>query len=990
MAAALLTLSAVAAGAQINAPGNPGDLLRSSLMLADHNYAGASTQARVADPAALTPTQAEEAAWTEAASAVHLDVARAKKLLKEFIAKYGASPRRQMAHLLLGDCLLATESAEAALAEYTKIDPSGFNASQSADYAYHKAYALLWTDRSDEASRLFAEAAADKRYASASRFYQGYIAYCSGDYARAKTLFGSVNRAEAPGNMADYYLMQIEYKQGDTDAALALARNLLARNEVAPEFTAEAARIAGEITYNTDRRQALAYLRQYASVAAEPELSALYLLGAAEFEAGNFAAAVKSLEPVANAETPDAMAQSALLYIGQALMADGNVDAALMAFDRALHMDFDDGVREAAYYNYAVAKARGARMPFGSSSVIFEEFLNRYPTGRYASRVQEFLVDGYLTDQNYDAALASINRMKNPGDKVLAAKQKVLYAVGTRALAASDNARALDMLRQAEALGRFDRATAALTALSLGQALYRAGDSKGAAEQFKKYLAEAPTAEVNRPLAQYDLGYALFALKDYKGAGESFSKFFAKPGTFGPEVKADALNRLADTKYYANDFAAASKFYGQAFDLKPEVGDYPLFQQAVIKGYNNNQKGKIADINRLLELFPTSSLVPDALLEMTEAYIRMGDNRSAIATYKRLTDEYPATEQGRRGYLQMALTMVNNGDRQAGLDAYRQVVKLYPTSDEARIAIDELKRLAAEDGNLGDFARWLATVKNAPQLDVAEADRLTFDAAEKAWLTRGDSSRLQQYLLEFPAGASRAQALAYIMEEADDADRYADALTFASEITDKYPDSRLAEKALDVKARSLHALGRGSEALEAWTQLEGRASNPLTINTARIGIMRVARDLADHPRVIAAADALLASSTTGSEVRNEAIFSRAQSLDLTGKTAQAREGWLEIAGDTDDLYGAKSAFALAQSYFDGGDTALAQQRVEDLIDSATPHTYWLARAFILLSDIYAAQGKKYEAREYLNSLRENYPGSETDIIEMIDSRRKKL
>ena len=60
--------------------------------------------------------------------------------------------------------------------------------------------------------------------------------------------------------------------------------------------------------------------------------------------------------------------------------------------------------------------------------------------------------------------------------------------------------------------------------------------------------------------------------------------------------------------------------------------------------------------------------------------------------------------------------------------------------------------------------------------------------------------------------------------------------------------------------------------------------------------------------------------------------------------------------------------------------------MEQLINSGTSHTYWLARAFIVLSDVYAAEGKSFEAREYLQSLRENYPGKEPDIKEMIDKR----
>ena len=81
---------------------------------------------------------------------------------------------------------------------------------------------------------------------------------------------------------------------------------------------------------------------------------------------------------------------------------------------------------------------------------------------------------------------------------------------------------------------------------------------------------------------------------------------------------------------------------------------------------------------------------------------------------------------------------------------------------------------------------------------------------------------------------------------------------------------------------------------------------------------------------------------------------------------------------------------MAQNYFDSGMTDKAKTAVESLTASGTPHSYWLARGFILLSDIYASQDKKFEAHEYLNALRENYPGSESDIFMMIDSRLSSL
>ncbi|MDE7458668.1 MAG: tetratricopeptide repeat protein, partial [Muribaculaceae bacterium] len=162
------------------------------------------------------------------------------------------------------------------------------------------------------------------------------------------------------------------------------------------------------------------------------------------------------------------------------------------------------------------------------------------------------------------------------------------------------------------------------------------------------------------------------------------------------------------------------------------------------------------------------------------------------------------------------------------------------------------------------------------------------------------------------------------------------------------------------------------------------------LNAARAGIMRAARDLGNYEALAAAAAALLASSTIGSEDKNEAIFSKALALSETGNAGEARQLWESISPMTDDLYGAKSALYLAQSYFDTGMTDKAKTAVEALTGSGTPHSYWLAKGFILLSDIYASEGKTFEAREYLNALRENYPGNEADIFMMIDSRLSSL
>ena len=159
------------------------------------------------------------------------------------------------------------------------------------------------------------------------------------------------------------------------------------------------------------------------------------------------------------------------------------------------------------------------------------------------------------------------------------------------------------------------------------------------------------------------------------------------------------------------------------------------------------------------------------------------------------------------------------------------------------------------------------------------------------------------------------------------------------------------------------------------------------LRDARLGMMRTAMDLSKYAEAVAAADKLLASTAANSPAdMAEVKFTRAMANDRLGNHDEAYADWTALAANPSDLYGAKSAYYMGQSLFDRGQTAKAKTVADALISSDTPHSYWLARGFVLYSDILRKEGNEFEANEYLKSLRSNYPGTEADIFQMIDSR----
>lgn len=986
--AALGVGAVVTLSAQINSSDAPGYFARGTAMFDDDNYVGAVTQLRQSedDSRMLTPDEQMLAQRMIALSAMHSgDFDRAEQLLRQWLHTWGASILRQDVTMSVGDCLFQRSYADA-LKVYETVDAAALSRTRGDELLYRKAFCYIKLAEWSRGQQLYEQlSAGGGEYASAARFYLAYIAYAQHDYAKARNLFEALDKNTPPSDMADYYLSQIYYHDGLYDRALTYARSLLRKKTtVGGAFVAEANRIAGESLYMLDKPEdALPYLRKYVADTAEPAISALYILGLAEYADGNYAAAVKSLRPV-TAEN-SSMGQNAYVYVGQSLMRQGDTDGAILAFDRALKMDYDDSARENAFYNYAVAKFGGGNVPFGSAVATFEEFLQKYPNSRYAPEVSKYIIAGYLSDNNPERALQSINSLRMPSNAALTAKQQILYTLGVRSLGADNIADAILRLTQAESLSRFNATVGAETNMALGEAFLRNDEPQRAVDYLTKYLA-GPTQSDNEPVAYYDLGYARMALRQYEAAKQAFGNVVQRPRRIGDAAVADSWARIGDCLYYNKQWAEAADAYSRAYGIMPSAGDYPMFQQAVMLGYAGDFAGKLALLDKMLRQFPSSSLLPDALLEATEAQMRLGHTADAIETWHRLIDAYPATAQGRQAYLQLAMTLQTIGRTDEAVEVYRALISKYPTGDEAMQAAEAYKHIAAENGRLAEFADFMAGVDNAPAVDPTELDRLAFDAAESSYLKNGEVTGLRDYMARHSDGAFAMQACEYLLEEADRANNKDEVYTYACMLTDRWPDNAAAENAYALRAAAEYDRGDGEAALYSWKQLERRASTPAASNEARLGIMRVARDMGRADDLLQAAEAVLASSTLGAEDKTEASFSRALAFRMKGDNRAAIEGWRELAPLTNHQYGAKSAVYLAETLLDNSDRKGAVEAARALIDSGTPHAYWLGRAFIVLSDAYRAMGKTYEADEYLKALRENYPGTEADIFAAIEQR----
>lgn len=985
-AAAALAASPMASAVGPNSPGASGYFDRGIAMFRNGNFNGCIDQLNYMRNLSPTPAQSETADYYLALASLYIGDDEALDLLTRFLDTYPASALRPDAKAAIGEFYLTRANYAEALAWLTDVNPDALSLTGADKLCYNTAYCYLMLGDLDRARTLFGRVSADCELAHASRFYLAYIAYSDGDYRLARQLFGSVDSSRAPGNTADYYLAQIDFMDREYSAALNRAQKALSRGGI-DGFTPELNRIAGESLYHLDRTaEAIPYLERYAAGVESPQPTALYMLGVSEFKAGNYKAAIDRLRHVT--DEANAMGQSAYLYLGNALVKEGNADGAIMAFENAYRLDYDPDVTETAFYNFIAARMDGGRVPFGNSVNLLEQFLNRYPNSRYATQVRESLVSGYMSGNDYESALRILDNINNPSAEMLQTRQKVEFALGTTLYKNGETARALKMFTAAASSRNPDPTVTRQAILWKANCLYDLGRWDEAANDYQQFLRLAPASDPNTTLARYNLAYTRLEQERYADALSGFERL-ADAADVSPAMRADVYNRAADCLYYGGNYAKAADHYRKAYSLNPDAGDYALYRIAMMKGMERDYQGKLSGLDELIERFPTSAMVPAALLEKAETYAAQSRSDDAIATYRRLVEQYPSTSYARGGYLQLAITYLNTGKTDNAINAYKHVITAYPSSEEAAVAVDDLKRIYASQGRLSELASFVNSVSGAPRIDPSELDAAEFRSAEEAYSDGGSTARLQAYLQAYPRGEYAAQALYYLAESADAAGRRDEAIAYASRVIDGHPHAEVAEDALLIRARNEATADRKPEALDSYLRLESMASTPANLTRARFGIMETALEMEDYPRVIDATEKLLATSATSGAEMRQVKYARAVALSHSADSSEAISLWTELSADPSDEAGVRSAVLLGEALLRNGDAAQARKVADALINANPSQQYWLARGFIVLSDALRAQGETFEADEYLKSLKSNYPGDEADIFQMIEARLKK-
>ena len=913
------------------------------------------------------------------------------ELLEAYLREYPDSRHANRIESMMASIYFEEGKYQEAIALYRSCDLDALADKERDEAALKLATAYLKVGDLEEAKVWFTLVKDVSAKHQADAVYNlGYIDYVEGRYDAALKAFTSLQRDDEYAALVPYYIGEIHLLRGEYKQADEVAADYL-RHFAGHKDEAEMMRVQGEARYGLkDYMGAVSSLEGYVNVVASPQRKAMYELGMSYYHTGAYLKATEMLGRTTMVQ--DALAQNANLHMGLAYLQLKERNQARMAFEQASIGDYDKAVKEQALYNYALCIHETSYSPFAESVTVFERFLNEFPDSRYRERVNDYLVETYMNTRSYDAALKSIAKISKPGPRIMEAKQKILFRLGTQAFANARFAEALQYFNRSLEVGQYNPSVKADAYYWRGEANYRLENYKNAGQDLRRYLELASNKRSQEyGLALYNLGYTDFKLKNYGSALNWFSRFVSEGVNDNKQVLADAYNRMGDCNFYARKFDDARRSYDKAEQVDPSLGDYSLYQEGFVKGLQRDYTGKIQTLNQLITNYPQSQYIDDALYEQGRAFVQLEDNANAIERFQLLVKNFPQSNMARRAANEVGLLYYQDDKYPEAIAAYKNVIKNYPGSEEARLAQRDLKSIYIDLNKVDEYADFASTIPGGANFDVNERDSLTYVAAERVYM-RGEMAEARnsfvRYLQTFPEGAFSLNANYYIGLIDYNGRNYESASAHLNKVLE-YPDNKYSEEAMMMSADMAYQSKDYARSLGLYKLLKDRTSTPERRQLAATGMLRSAAMSGNGEETILAATAILADAKVAPELENEARHYRSKALVEANQMQHAAADWEALAKDTRNVYGAEAKYRLAQYLFDAGKTAEAEKEVLDYLEVSTPHTYWLARGFVLLSDIYAKLDRKLEARQYLLSLKQNYQADD-DIAGMIESRLQNL
>ncbi len=807
----------------------------------------------------------------------------------------------------------------------------------------------------------------ESKYSTTAQYYSAYIAYENGFYKTALDGFKELIIDEQFGTIVPYYICQIYFSQQSYEQLITFASPLI--ESVIPSRKAEVNRLLAEAYYRTgDYKNAIVYFNAY--IDQEDNLNSVvyFLLGRSYFKINEYENAINYLEKVNS--TLDSIVQYSTYYLAASYLKLKEYNYALQAFKKSATYTYDLILQEDAFYNYAKLSYQ-LDLPFDNTLEIFKLYLDKYDNVIHQKEIEALMIQTFQGSSKYDEAFQVLKDIYLPNNEQRKVLQQLAFFLGVQKYNKMLYKQAISYFQLA-AQHPINSDITYVNNFWLADCYYKLGDFEKSAEL---YFDLSTNSKLNLlaydKLRKYNLGYVLFQQGEYKLANSYFRQY-EKLVTDSMRLN-DVYLRIADCFFMDQQYSLSESYYSKAIDYSLFDVDYAIYKQSVALGLIGKNSLKIKLLTKLTTNFLSSTYYDNALRDLARYYKNSSKNNLAIAYYDKLLVATQDISFIAEAHLSKGIIYFNSNKVNEAIEEFLFVV----TNFQQTIYFKEaLSGLQSAYMNLAKVDKYLEIINGLPEISIskAEQDSLTYNTAFMKF-SEGDyvvaNAAFDQYLRSFEEGIFKIDATYYnAISNIRLGDTAAAILLYTTLIEVSNTDYR--HSAVSFLARKYYEVGDFLNSNTYYKTLVKIASNNSLKREAIIRLMygneKINTELAFQ----------YALEVVDLDKMDDWLMSRAKIIIAryefeSGNYAKSKYTFEEVAQLSAYDEGAEAKYYLAYLTYLDDSLVLAEKMIFDLAENYS-NDYFIAKAFILLADIYVIQKNDFQAKATLESIIENHKG----------------
>lgn len=884
-----------------------------------------------------------------------------------------------------------------ALKELESMSMSYYPKKQHAEYMFKKGYCYYKLESYSAAIFEFDKVGRlpINDYTAPSQYVAGYINYGDSQFRTALTYFERSAKDERFEAISNYYIINCKYELDDYDFVISKGVEMLENNKTPQERKAHLARIISEsYLVKGDKASARSYYEMSHDDSVKTRADFFYA-GSLLYVTGDYQQAVENFNSMP--EKTDSLGQVAWYQSALCYIQLKNKVAALDAFKNASGLYYDRKITEDAHFNYAKLA-----FDLNGDTSVFADYIRTYSDKVRGEMIYSYMALTALADKDYQSAIDAYDRID-----VLAGQEKnnyihANYLRGAELLSKGAYRKSTQCMKAVTYYTERTDLVNQLARFGLAEAYYRDGRYVEAKDQFSDLYNTSGLygLEQGKQLA-YNVAYAYFKMENYPDAKRWFTVYM---NDGGKDTYQDAMLRCADCDFAAKAYAPAAEGYEAYIARFSDLNDiYPYYQAALCYGLSSTEHSKkwrevakllekkVAILSKVKAADPSAPMYAEAMLELGKTLSTQKKNKEALAVLEDMVSRAPASVAVAQAMLEIGTLKRNASDIEGALASYKTVVeKMEATSlaDDALLAIESIYQ---SQNAPQKYIKYLESIGRGSSKTEEEKEDMYFNAAQQIFFADNYPAAINaftDYMQSYPKSAKTASALYYIGESyryQGDKEQACDAYAKVIGI----PGNQHMENALRNHAALNYSMENFTAALASYSALYSAVSTQQKKLDAASGCVRSAFRDKNYAQAVQWASKDEIDACTNEALKREMSMIKAKSLLASSQRDEAFAQLAVLARDPKSVEGAEAAYMIIQDCYDKADFEAVKEKVYALSDSGTRQQYYLAKAFILLGDSFAEQGKLKQAQATFQSIADGYK-DDARITEEIRMRLDKL